>query len=779
MFSIGAFAILLSALGGASLEGTVRSGDAGAPISAVRVEVVDQHRVSWTDSLGRYVLGDLPSGTHLLRISRLGYEVRTTEVVLAPTGILRVDIVLTPQPATLAEVRITDQYGATANPLGRDLVRDDRADDSWSRVDGRRLHGNPAFGAPDVLQALAILPEVGVLPDVATSLHVRGGSGDHNLILLDGVPLYNPFHAAGVLTALNPAVVSAVSISRDLASMRSGNALSSVIAVQTVPLRGDAQLAWNGRLRAGSVGQGLSGPLPRGAGAFAVSGDWSTRPLLANLANQGSSSASFGDVFAKVTVPTRYGDYEIFSLAGNDRLAFDARVDPAGMESEALTSADIRAGDPFTLQPQNSFAWRTSTQALVWRGPPSAAVSMSARAWQTRFHAGGDWAATAAPLTLESALGQSGLAFDVSSKLSLGVLTAGISTERIHTVYGLRSLGTPDSTAQPFPRMDASRAILSAFLEDRWSLGTRWALTVGARGAVGMPQTSVDPRIAVRFALAPRITLSTGYGRTRQYVQSMRNEESVLDAVVGVAFPVVGGVANVPVARADEFSLAADVDLATGTTLRVATYARRLDGLLLVAPATGQPFAVSQLSRGNGKASGLTAFFDWRYSGFWGQAGYAFASTSRAADGQQYRPAFSATHMLNTAVSYQLRADTHLRAAVWSSTGRQTSLVPGDFLWAPHNLLSGSGDMAGTPERIVGALDGERLSPYVRLDMGIQHRMRVGSGERATVVTGILNVSNVLNRRNALGRALLEDGRNRQDLPAAPRSLTLALEWSY
>jgi hypothetical protein len=770
----------LSFLVGFSIEGVVRASESGEPIAGVLVEAVDQGRVTWTDSVGRYSLSQLLPGGHHLRVSRLGYESRTADVFVASDSVLRVDIMLTSKPVSLPEVRVLDKWRILASTVPPDALVDADSTPTVLRFAGAHLHANPAFGSVDILHTLSILPEVDVRPELPTTLHVRGGSGDQNLILLDGVPLYNAFHAAGVLTALNPDVVSAVSVSPGVASVRHGGALSSVVHIETVAPDGNAPLSWRGTLDARDVGQTVNGPLPGGFGAFAVSGRRSTPQVLSGLANQTSSSASFGDLFAKGTVRSRRGDLEVFSFASTDRLAFDARVDPAGTDRPALAGDGLSAAPgSVNAPPQNGFAWRTGTQAIVWRGKREAPLALTARAWRTRFDAVADWAAATGSVQLASALSHDGVAAEGSRQFSSNVVRAGLSGERVHTEYGLRHAGVHDSTVALFPTLASSRVALSAFVEDEWRVAPRWTLTVGMREPLGAGQwRDVAPRASVRFAPSARLGLSAGYARTHQYVQSLRNEESVLDAVVGIALPVVAGTRGVPVARSDALTLTADAYLGAGATLSLGAYRRQLDGLLLVAPTTAQPFAMPDFSRGAGQASGLSALLDWKGERVSGHAGYAFGAATREAAGQRYRPSFAATHGFNMAIGYEPRTGTVLRAAFWSSTGRPASLVDGDLQWAPHNLLGGADEMAGTPERIVGALNAERLPRYARLDLGIRHDWRLGLG-RATHITSVLNIANVLNRANSLGRTLSADSRTRRDIPLAPRSLTFGLAWSF
>jgi len=51
---------------------------------------------------------------------------------------------------------------------------------------------------------LQLLPEVQSGRQGMTGLYVRGGGPDQNLILLDGIPLYNVSHLSGIFSVFNP-----------------------------------------------------------------------------------------------------------------------------------------------------------------------------------------------------------------------------------------------------------------------------------------------------------------------------------------------------------------------------------------------------------------------------------------------------------------------------------------------------------------------------------------------------------------------------------------------
>ena len=71
-----------------------------------------------------------------------------------------------------------------------------------------QIKAMPALlGEVDVLKVLQLLPGVNGGTEGSSGLYVRGGGPDQNLILLDGVPVYNASHLFGFFSVFNAVVL--------------------------------------------------------------------------------------------------------------------------------------------------------------------------------------------------------------------------------------------------------------------------------------------------------------------------------------------------------------------------------------------------------------------------------------------------------------------------------------------------------------------------------------------------------------------------------------------
>ena len=135
-------------------------------------------------------------------------------------------------------------------------------------LDGQDVMEVP--GAVDnVFRTLQILPGVAATSELGSGIAVQGGAPEQNLIIMDGVEIYNPYRLFGFTSAFNPETVDTFEFSRGGFGTRFGDRLSSVLAV-------DNRLGKKEKLLQGSLGVSitdanfvLEGKLPRGSWLFA------------------------------------------------------------------------------------------------------------------------------------------------------------------------------------------------------------------------------------------------------------------------------------------------------------------------------------------------------------------------------------------------------------------------------------------------------------------------------------------------------------------------------
>ena len=755
-----------------SVQGQV-STDGGAPVAGVSVTAAGSHIFAVTDSSGGYALSGLAPGSYAIRFARMGYHSLTVSVLVASGLPTRVDVTMEPEALALPYVRV--QSGRI---LASQTARSEqyREPGSW-HASQRAIRESPRLAEPDVFGALAEAPAVQMAPEFPTTLHVRGGSADQNLVLLDGIPIENAVHPFGALSGLNPDAVSEVSLGGGTTSARYGGGLSGLVNISTL----DAPR--QGVLTRGSLGPSMTGalvatPIRRigGGAVLSIRQTYASAiPALVAGGSDGPSQPHWRDVFAKVTARVAGSDVSALALATRDEFGFNARVDPGavvGGEGTLATGLADTSGAGAGAALQDRFDWSASAAGLALKHALGGNGTVDAHVWLSEAIVHASWAAAAGPILLTNRLQRTGGSAVVTWPASDGHITTGVQLERAGTLY---DIAPGSGVTSSLLHLGSRPWIASSFLERQWSIG-RWDATAGIRAeGVSGAGTQLEPRISFSAKLPLGIRASLGYARTHQFLQSLRNEESILDAVVGVNLPVAAGSGGIPVAGADAVSANITVELAPHTRLMLEAYARRLNQLVLVAPATGEPFALSRFDTGAGNASGAgaTLVHDGQLLS-WDVAG-AFARLRRTAGSGSYEPSFAPRVSGSLGATYTASQHTRFRFAAWVAGGRRTTAVADPFTWDWQNSLTRQRDISGTPQRYGAPIGSTPLSPYARIDIGVRHDIVLRVGADLTMFAGI---QNVLNAQNVFGYALAAQGAT-QTLGMMPRSVIFGLDWRH
>ena len=97
-----------------------------------------------------------------------------------------------------------------------------------------QIKNTPAIlGEADILKTIQLMPGVQAGTEGFSGLYVRGGGPDQNLILLDGIPIYNADHMLGVFSIFTPEAMKKVTLFKGSFPARYGGRLSSIVDIRT------------------------------------------------------------------------------------------------------------------------------------------------------------------------------------------------------------------------------------------------------------------------------------------------------------------------------------------------------------------------------------------------------------------------------------------------------------------------------------------------------------------------------------------------------------------
>jgi len=207
----------------ATLAGYIRNTVTGAGLAGANVYFVDSQVGTATNIDGYFVFPAVPAGEYILEISYLGYRSLRTNIALEPGKTYRLNFELTPQTISLDSVVV----------LGQRIDQQTRNRVSQVQLGTHQLQSVPPIGEADLMRSLQTLPGVLSTSEYSSGLVIRGGNTDQNLILLDGITLYNPSHLFGLFSNFILDAVKEAELSKGGFNAEYGDRLSAVLNVRS------------------------------------------------------------------------------------------------------------------------------------------------------------------------------------------------------------------------------------------------------------------------------------------------------------------------------------------------------------------------------------------------------------------------------------------------------------------------------------------------------------------------------------------------------------------
>ena len=246
----------------AVVQGFVRDEADGQSLQGANVVLRDTtgtiRRAAAADGRGFYQVTGVRPGRYQLVVSFVGYRPYRDTLRLTSGERRTISVTLAEEPRELEEVTVE----------GRDPVAE--AEAGLRDIQAADIETVPTPGpGGDLAAYLRTLPGVTAIGDRGGRLFVRGGSPSQNLVLVDGMPIYKPFHIVGFYSALPSDLVANADFYAGGFGAEYTKWISSVLDVQ---LR-----SGNTKRIQGGVGAGpfltsarVEGPIQQGGSSFLV-----------------------------------------------------------------------------------------------------------------------------------------------------------------------------------------------------------------------------------------------------------------------------------------------------------------------------------------------------------------------------------------------------------------------------------------------------------------------------------------------------------------------------
>jgi outer membrane receptor for ferrienterochelin and colicin len=599
----------------------------------------------------------------------------------------------------------------------------------------------PRFlGEADVLKAIQLLPGVQSGNEGQSGIYVRGGGPDQNLILLDGVPVYNVSHLFGFFSVFNADAVKSVELIKGGFPARYGGRLSSVLDIQ-MKEGNKNQLRGEGGIGFVASRLTLEGPFKKGKqSSFMISGrrtyiDLLAKPIIKAQADGTNLGYFFYDLNAKVNLKLSDKDHLYISgYFGRDK--FYARDKDRD----------------YSLN--NSLFWGNATAVARWNHLFSNKVFGNLTAYLSKY----DFEVESQErsrtnnndffrLRYFSGIRDYCVKYDFDIipnpnhfiKVGTGVVFHQYKPGAIQSKVGA---GTGGGTAIDTLVKDrfVNSVETDTYIEDDIRITSRLKTNVGLHFATftvdGKTFVSLQPRIAVRYLLSDDLSLKASYAQMNQYIHLLTN--SGLGLPTDLWVPVTR---RVPPQLSNQIAAGAAYDLNGRYEFSLEGYYKTMDNVIEYAEGANYLDPTSnwqdKVQVGDARSYGAEFFIQRKKGRLTGLVGYTLSWTDRQFaninQGRRFPYRYDRRHDFKIAAVYQLTKKIELSADWVYGTGQAISLPAEKYI-----------DPTGSEILVYKERNGYRMPANHRMDISISFNKQKKKWARSWIVS-IYNLYNRLN----------------------------------
>ncbi|MFL5620428.1 MAG: TonB-dependent receptor domain-containing protein [Gemmatimonadaceae bacterium] len=692
---------------------------APAPASRASVGIVGTSAATITGADGRFLLAPVPSGARTLRVRLPGYRTVDRAIRVRDGDTLRVEVVLERGIQLLSPVRTDAQRIEAELFLTKPSI-------STVVIDARAMSGVPSIGEPDVVRTVQLLPGVTARNDFNTGLTVRGGEADQNLVLLDGFPIYNPFHLGGLFSTFMDATVESIELLTAAFPARYGGRLSSVLDVRSAE-----------DLRPGihtTADLSALGATARFAGGFGGGrGTWS-------IAGRRTYADAVQSIFTDDIFPYHFHDLQGHAsyVLGNG-----ARISITAYQGRDVLDANLAEFDADSVKSKSNrgrwaFDWGNQLLGVVVAKDLGERTTIEQRlstsGFSTRLDLGSGASTQRSEVRDVRATGSLRVRGDVHDR-SIGYE---IAAQRIRY-----AAGSPQTETTQFDL--TQRPVTAAlWLDDLWQVSPRWLLEGGLRAEALSSRSwaALSPRLSLKYFVSPQLALTAGAGRVTQTMHSLAGDGALRYFDVWLASD-----SFIPVATAWHWVAGAERRMGDAGSVRVEGFLKRYDRVLEADPSEDPQVRGDEFLAATGSAFGVDMLARWRrQSGATGWITYTYGVSSRTRDGRTWAPGSDRRHDLNV-VATRPFARYLVGARFNLATGTPYTPIVGGVtrrVYDPSLDRWGTGDPEILIESLGGAHNSERFPLTHRLDLDVSRQVVV----HGATVAPYVSVANVYNAKN-------------------------------
>ena len=654
-----------------------------------------------TDVNGYYVLQDISLGTYNVTVSYVGYKVLTKKIEISNNEAIKLDLVLAEEFVTFDEVEVTAEKIKRKNNIQPSMVN----------LSPRMLRAAPALAEPDLFRTIQALPGVLTTSEFSTGLVIRGGNTDQNLILLDGVTVYNPSHLGGIFSNFIVDGVKEAELIKGAYNAEYGGRLSAVLNI--ISREGNKKkIEGKANLSLLSAQATLEGPFYKGAWVFS------------------GRRTYFDKIFQNVPSIPPYYFYDIQShiysdITPKDRLSLSFYNGVDDLLFETFGLAGRWGNNTLSAQYRRVFSEKLIGNFLY-------ANSL----FFTEFGLGGSNG-----LNSDNQIDDATVAANFSwFKTSKSTVKFGAQLKNLGFLYTNTFGDSLQFKIETKPKEFASYAKL------KYSPSEKLILEPGVRiNLYNVYSDSIFPdlRFGMKYLLTDDRYLNFSLGNYHQFIATFQDDynPTILDQWIAVDNTVAP-------AKSSQIVLGYEEYIKDLYKLQIEGYYKDIKNLFTFEESratTDEAVSDSALSDivtpSNGYAYGLELFAQKMSGRLSGWLAYTFSVSRKSMNSifydknEEYYNSWDRTHSFSALGNYQISQKWDMNWKLSLQSGQAYTPIIGYY----NQILPGSPDEVY--RTIPGTRNSARYSPYSRLDLGFVYHTKV-LGSKMDIYLQIINVFN-------------------------------------
>ena len=634
------------------------------------------------------------------------------------------------------------------------------------------------LGEVDILKAIQLLPGV-QSSEGSSGFYVRGGGPDQNLILLDGVPVYNASHIGGLFSVFNADAIKNVRLTKGGFPARFGGRLSSVLEID---MREGNMKEFKGDATLGLISSKLTleGPIFKDKTSFIVSGRRTYADLLAKPFMPASTDLTlyFYDLNAKINHKISKNDRLYLSAyMGNDAFGvdFDGSQEGKGKGEQASGDGTLNFG----------LGYGNLTSTLRWNHLFSDKLFSNTTLTYSRYSFNTNFGLTADNTNENTSINFDYLAGieDLGGRIDFDYMPNPNHDIKFGTSYTYHHF-FPGEVNQNIniQSSDTSRNFsldttlnfsgntnvheMFFYVEDNVKITSRLKANIGlhigyyslannsATNNIGLADKisdknniSLQPRVSARYLLNENWSLKASYAKMEQNIHLLSNSS--------VGFPSdiwVPAIESVPSQKSKQWAGSVSTLLFQGAyELSLEGYYKTMGNLITYKSGysnleSTEAWENTVETGGEGKAYGMEIFLQKKKGKTTGWIGYSLSWADRRFDninfGEWYSYKYDRRHDFSLVISHKFNNKWDVGATWVYGTGNAITFPQGVYTGLPQ--FSPWNGQAVEFVESYGDRNSTRLPAYHRLDFGInKHKKR-----KKWDSTLSLGAYNVYNRKN-------------------------------